>query len=232
MTSTPGLILLYIIFAGIFVVAWLAIGRRYSQADWGPAWLNALDGWLRLFCRIWHRLEFHYLDLPESGPAIVVSNHVSGLDPLLMLCSSRRPLRFMVAKEEYNRLWLKWVLKKAGAISVDRNTRPDKALLKAEEALRRGEVVALFPHGGILERDSDPMRIKKGAVRLAQSTGCNIYPIHVDGMKAKGATIIPVFLPSKASVEIKEVLNCRDRQEKDCNDCLAELINNGTRKCA
>ncbi|MES9927954.1 MAG: 1-acyl-sn-glycerol-3-phosphate acyltransferase, partial [Candidatus Thiodiazotropha sp. 6PDIVS] len=62
-----------------------------NQADWGSIGLNRLDGLNRLFCRYYHRLQPQVLPLPEQGGAVVVSNHISGLDPLLMIASSNRP---------------------------------------------------------------------------------------------------------------------------------------------
>jgi len=106
-----------------------------------------IDGWLRLFCRYYHRLEYEPLPLPERGPALVASNHLSGLDPLLLITASKRPLRFLIAQEEYHRFGLNWLFRAAGCIPVDRKGRPEKALRRAREALQRGEVVALFPHG-------------------------------------------------------------------------------------
>ncbi len=73
---------------------------RHNLTDWGQGWLNVLDGFNRIFCRQFHRLNEVWLDLPEAGPAVVVSNHVSGLDPLLLIASSPRPLRFLIASEQ------------------------------------------------------------------------------------------------------------------------------------
>ena len=66
------------------LIAYWAWRKSLAQhrADWGSGWLNALDGLARIFCRRYHRMNSAVLDLPERGGAIVVANHVSGLDPI------------------------------------------------------------------------------------------------------------------------------------------------------
>ena len=57
---------------------------RANLTDWGRSGLNYLDGFNRIYCRRLHDLGDDSLVLPERGPAILVSNHVSGLDPVLL----------------------------------------------------------------------------------------------------------------------------------------------------
>ncbi|MEO6697390.1 MAG: lysophospholipid acyltransferase family protein, partial [Gammaproteobacteria bacterium] len=132
-----------------------------NQADWGGRWLNRLDGLNRLFCRHYHRLHYTPIRLPDQGCALVASNHVSGLDPLLLIAAARRPLRFVIAREEYQRFGLTWLFRAIGCIPVERERQPGQALRQALRALERGEVVVLFPHGKI-HLDSDPPRKLKG----------------------------------------------------------------------
>src|SRR5688500_11612253 len=108
----------------LLVLAWRRLMRRLeraNKADWGNKWLNRLDGLNRIFCRRFHRLRHGKLSLPEEGGALLASNHVSGLVPLLLIAASRRPLRFMIAREEYERWWLKWLLRAVGCIPVERS---------------------------------------------------------------------------------------------------------------
>ncbi len=185
----------------LFVLATLvAVGLMSARTDWGGPHVNWLDGWTNLLCRYLHRLNSAAIDLPETGPAIVVANHVSGLDPLLLIAASRRPLRFLIASEEYHRPLLHWIFRFAGCIPVDRKGRPEQALRAARRALEQGEVIALFPHGKI-HLDSDPPRpIKGGVVRLAAWTEAQIYPVRIDGVKAQGKILAAPFTPDKVTL--------------------------------
>ena len=91
-----------------------------NGADWGSRWLNRLDGLNRILCRRVHRLKHEPLKLPVSGGVLVASNHVSGLDPLLLIAASPRPLRFLIAREQYQRWWLRWLFRAVGCIPVER----------------------------------------------------------------------------------------------------------------
>lgn len=210
----------------LLLLLWLALLRlnaaclRANGADWGLGWLNRLDGLNRLLCRYYHRLGPVALDLPEKGPAIVVSNHISGLDPMLMLAACHRPLRFIIAREQYDRWWLNWLFRAIGCIPVDREKAPEKALRAAIAKLREGEVVALFPHGKIHLDSEPPRRIKAGAVRLAKITGAPIIPLYISGPRRQGDVILPVFLRAQAVVDPRPPINPDEHGEKH----LLELV--------
>ncbi|MEZ5672820.1 MAG: lysophospholipid acyltransferase family protein [Thiotrichaceae bacterium] len=173
------------------VVGWHT-GQQAHRAEWGHSWLNAVDGLNRLFCQHYHRLQAQPLTLPDTGAAIVVANHLSGLDPMLLLAISPRPLRFLILREEYERFWLKWFFKRIGCIPVDRETRPELALRAALHALQQGEVIAIFPQATFV-RPGESRRLKKGSFWLANQINCAVYPVHIAGIR-RVATIFPAIL--------------------------------------
>ncbi len=216
-----------VVFCSVFlsmVVITIVVCLRANDADWGRGWRNGLDGLVRLFCRYFHRFEYQSIPLPEQGPALVVSNHVSGLDPLLLVTASRRPLRFLIAEEEYYRFGLTWLFRAAGCIPVDRSRRPDIALLQARRALERGEVIALFPHGRI-HLDSDPPRkLKGGVVRLAQWHNCPICPARLDGIRGEGRAAPAVLIRSRARLRSFPPLDCSHLSSDSCLERVREYI--------
>lgn len=209
---------LSLIILGLLMVAVLA-GLCAARADWGGPHLNWLDGWARLICRYLHGLKNQPLALPENGPAIVVANHVSGVDPLLMIAASKRPLRFLIATEQYQRPGMHWLFRLAGCIPVDRKGRPEQALRDARRALEQGEVIALFPHGKI-HLDSDPPRpIKGGVLRLAAWTAAPVYPVRIDGIKGEGKIMSAPFIKDQARLTLFSPLwieqpNCQASLQK------------------
>lgn len=171
------------------------------KTEWNHSWLNYVDGFVRLvFCRYYHRLEFTPIELPAQGSAIVVANHLSGLDPLLLLAASHRPLRFLIAREIYDSIWLNWLYRAVGCISVDRVKRPETALRAALRALQAGEVVAIFPQGKITLPTDPPRKLKRGSLWLAQQAQCPIYPVHIANIRGMGYVIWSVFLPTRATL--------------------------------
>lgn len=203
----------------LLILGWYGMGR-YAGADWGKGWMNRLDGLNRLFCRHYHRLQGECIPLPSEGAAIVVANHLSGLDPMLLIAASPRPLRFIIAAEQYHRRGLTWLFRAVGCIPVARDSRPERAFREALKALQQGEVVAIFPHGGI-HLDSEPhQRLKPGAVRLAELADCPIYPVRLDGMRAQGSIFTAVLLRAHARLSTRPPRPCRQGEGKAC---LAQL---------
>lgn len=184
-----------------------ALCRRAPGAQWDSASVNCLDRLNRAFCRRFHRLDADTVALPDVGPAIVASNHLSGLDPLLMVAACNRPLRFMIAREQYDRWWLRWLFRLMRLIPVERSTNPEKALYAARRALEAGEVVAIFPQGGI-HLDTEPVRFKRGVVLLAALTGAPICPLRIDGVAGAGKTLTAVFQRSRARVRAFAPMTC------------------------
>lgn len=177
------------------------IARRLlaaSRADWGRPWLNVLDGANRIFCRRFHRLHSAQAPLPAHGAALVVANHVSGLDPLLMIAASHRPLRFLIAREQYRRFGLQWLFRAVGCIPVERGGNTHRALAAARRALQRGEVVALFPQGRIHLDHEAPARLKRGIAHLAKLSGAPVVALRIDGVRGAGHTLRAVALRSHA----------------------------------
>jgi 1-acyl-sn-glycerol-3-phosphate acyltransferase len=208
----------------VLVVFAIGAGRRANQADWGSPFLNWLDGINRILCRRFHRLVADPVLLPEHGPALVVANHVSGLDPLLMVAACRRPLRFVIAAEEYRRPGLRRLFDAIGCIPVERSRHPHLALRAARRALERGEVVALFPQGRI-DVDEDPTRpLKGGMAWLSASTGAPVQPLRVTGVRGRGQTLLAVFRRSRARVTAAEPRTCSAAESEECLEGIRAAI--------
>jgi len=203
-----GLLAVFLVIAAWAVRRFLAYCERNSSADWGSRNKNRLAGMLCLFVYRYHHLSYDAIPLPEQGCGIVAANHISGLDPLLLVAASPRPLRFLIAREQYYRFGLTWLFRLAGCIPVEREARPGAAMREALRALDRGDVVALFPHGKIHLNTDPPRNIKGGAVKLAQLSQCLIYPVHINNVKAQGHTLLAIPVPSRARLTVNPAFHC------------------------
>lgn len=186
----------------------LAALARRNGADWGRPWLNRLDGLNRILCRRFHRLQHPPLELPAQGAALVVANHVSGLDPLLMIAASPRPLRFIIAREQYDRWFLRGLFRAIGCIPIGRRGGHRDALAAARRALAAGEVVALFPQGGITTDDDAEAPLKPGVALLAAETGVPVHVLRLEGIRGRGRTLTAVLLRSRAHIYPRGTLLC------------------------
>lgn len=195
------------------------------QVDWGHGWINFLDGFLRLYIRYYHRFQYEPVPIPEQGPALLVANHVSGLDPLLMIAACKRPVRFLIAEEQYHRFGLHWVFKQVGCIPVQRGGRVDKAFRAALKALEAGEVVGLFPEGQIHPSRKSARRLKGGVVKLSQLSGVAVYPMHIDGLLFEGLNVLALLMPNKARLQSFPPIACHELDHDKCMSELTTVIN-------
>lgn len=140
-----------------------------------------LEAGNRLYCRAYHHLELLGENpVPPRGPGIVVCNHVSGLDPLLIQSVTRRVIVWMMAREFYEISLLRPIFQLIEAIPVDRGGRDLAATRAAMRALRNGRIVGIFPEGRIA-RTRRLQPLQTGAALLAMRAGVRVYPAWVDG---------------------------------------------------
>ncbi len=106
-------------------------------------------------------------NIPEEGPALLVANHVSFVDALLISLCASRPVHFMMHETFYRYPLLYPFVKWAGFIEVPA-AKPKKLhqlFLMTQELLRQGEIVCVFPEGGIT-RNGIMMNFRKGIASI------------------------------------------------------------------
>ena len=112
--------------------------------------------------------------VPSSGPAIIACNHLSVLDPLLLVASNHRLISFLVAQEYYELRWLRPWLDRSACIPVRRDGRDLRGLLQARRLLQAGRVLGIFPEGGIAREG-----MQKGLAWLVRASGAPVVPARV-----------------------------------------------------
>jgi 1-acyl-sn-glycerol-3-phosphate acyltransferase len=159
------------------------------------------------FARMYHRLELRSPPrLPRSGPAILVCNHISGLDPVLIQATSRRIITWMMASEYYEIPALTWFFKQVGAIPVDRSGRDLAATRQAMRALDHGNILGVFPEGRI-EPDRSLLPFQTGVAMIAIRKGVDVYPAAIEGTQ-RGLPMVQAFLnPQSAGLAFGERIN-------------------------
>ena len=85
-------------------------------------------------------------NIPKEGSLILAGNHVMAVDPTLVMSSTNRIVHYM-AKEELFKGFHGWLFKKIGLIKIDREKSNVAAILKAEEILKEGGTIGIFPEG-------------------------------------------------------------------------------------
>jgi putative phosphoserine phosphatase/1-acylglycerol-3-phosphate O-acyltransferase len=175
-----------------------------AQAQrWPTLWFNAPPGVPKpvgvepqaVLARLARPELFPWLDLdiggeerfPASGGAVIVANHRSYLDPLLIgLVAARagRPVRFLAKKEVTDAPVVGEIIRTLGVIRVDRGSGDTAPLVEAAAAIRAGELIVVFPQGTIPRGPDffEPVLVgRPGAGRLVLETGAPVVPIGLWG---------------------------------------------------
>lgn len=118
--------------------------------------------------------------VPREGPAIVIGNHASFLDPFIMSSRCRRPIRWLVTQEFYGNPRVHWLLWWFGTIPVGGGRSMVRAYRQIAEVFRRGGCIGVFPEGGIT-RDGAMKPFRNGTAVIAYRLGVPIVPMHIDG---------------------------------------------------
>jgi 1-acyl-sn-glycerol-3-phosphate acyltransferase len=118
--------------------------------------------------------------VPSSGPVILAPVHRSFADFGFTAFCTRRKLFFMTKDSMWERKWLGRLLLYVGAFPVHRESADREALQRAEEVLKRGECLVLFPEG-TRRQGAVIENLMEGAAFLSARTGAPIVPIGIGG---------------------------------------------------
>ncbi|GAH19931.1 unnamed protein product, partial [marine sediment metagenome] len=153
-------------------------------------------------------------NIPQDGPFIIVANHSSLLDPIILGVSIKPKIIFVAAAYLFKIGWLGYLLRKANSIPVQREN-DIKAIKQSLKILQQGGVLGIFPEGGI-DRQKNNLPVRAGAAYLATKVGVPIVPIKIKGadkVLPRGAKFIRSL--NKIEVEIKKPIFCSRHTNKD-----------------
>lgn len=119
-------------------------------------------------------------NLPEQGGALLVSNHISWLDGFIFLLISTRTIRQIAWAGNFKIGWLIRLAEYWGVILITGGPKSIVAgLKKAREALNNGELVVIFPEGGI-SRVGHMQGFKPGLMKILEGTNAPVIPVYLD----------------------------------------------------
>ena len=136
-----------------------------------PEFFMRFLSWLMV--RALYRLKLHGIErhVPDEGAALLVCNHVSYMDALILSASIPRPVRFVMYYRIFNIPVMRWIFRTAKAIPIA-GAREDPAVMQAafdavDAALAEGELVCIFPEGA-LTRDGAIAPFKSGVEKILE----------------------------------------------------------------
>ncbi len=133
---------------------------------------------VELLVRTVYRLHLTGLEnLPEGG-CLLLPNHVSWVDAILLQAACPRPIRFLVYEPIYRNVLFHPIFRLLRAIPITARKAKD-ALREASALIRAGEIVCIFPEGE-LSRTGMLLRLRRGYERIAHAAECPVIPVWLD----------------------------------------------------
>jgi 1-acyl-sn-glycerol-3-phosphate acyltransferase len=190
----------FMVLAAVLAIAWFALGFSIPQLFILAGVLNALVAtyiytlvpeflmrfltWV--FVNLMYRIKVRGLEnIPETGPVLLVSNHVSFMDALVIGGSVRRPVRFVMDHSIFRIPILGFIFRTARAIPIAPAREDPDALQKAfdriDAELADGEVVCIFPEGK-LTRDGEMNEFKRGVEKILERRPVPVIPMALRGL--------------------------------------------------
>jgi len=179
-----------------------------------PEFLMRFLAWILI--NLFYRVRTTGLEnIPETGPAVVVCNHVSFMDPILLGGSIRRPMRFVMYYKIFQLPLLRFFFRHAKAIPIA-SAREDEQLMndafdKVDDELKAGNIVCIFPEGAIT-RDGEVQRFRPGIEKIIARRAVPVIPVSLGRLwgswfsrrKGGGIRKLPGRLFARVPVNIGE----------------------------
>ncbi|GIW78021.1 MAG: 1-acyl-sn-glycerol-3-phosphate acyltransferase [Phycisphaerae bacterium] len=186
--------------------------RSTSTDHESSALIRGLHAINRIWVRGYHRLVVSGdVRFPRRGPVILICNHISSLDPILIQAVVPRPVVWMVAQEYYHLPFLNRLFRVIRAIPVARNGRDTTAMRSALRVLREGHVLGIFPEGRI-STSPEMIRFQEGVGVLALRSQAPVIPIYQSGTSFRKSMVRAIFEPQEvcqtwgSPIHVQEVL--------------------------
>lgn len=123
--------------------------------------------------------------IPDEGPCMLVCNHVSYVDALLLAGAIRRPVRFVMFKPIYDMPMLNYIFRTGKTIPIDSKVRNpaiyERAFVRIREELEAGEVVCIFPEGKLTD-DGEVAEFRPGIEKIVADYPVPVVPMALSGL--------------------------------------------------
>jgi 1-acyl-sn-glycerol-3-phosphate acyltransferase len=149
-----------------------------------PEFLMRFIAWLLIHTV--HRVRgINIAAIPEQGAAVLVCNHVSYMDAIVIMAFSPRPIRFVMDHGIFKIPFLSWIFRTAKAIPIAPAKEDpwlmEKSFVDIAQALHEGDLVCIFPEGR-LTKDGEINEFKGGIMKIIERSPVPVIPLALRGL--------------------------------------------------
>ncbi len=170
--------------------------------------------------------------LPEEGGALIVCNHVSYMDALLLSAICPRLIRFVMEEDYANFKPLQRFYKRAGVIPISANNKSSirAALKSVDEALQNGELVCIFPEGH-LTSDGEIQEFRRGVELILRKASSPVIPMALKGMwgsyfsryKGRACKGVPTRFRAEIEIEASAPIHSTETSLSSLKEVITQL---------
>ncbi len=153
------------------------VGRFLYKLFWALAWV-----FLHLVCRLRVEGREHIAHLPVSEPVLIVSNHLSWCDPLLLGLAFPRRVWFLTKVEAFQWPIVGWIMRHTGQIAVHRGEGDRIALETAVAYLQGSKALVIFPEGTVA-RQERMIAARPGVAVIVARSHAVVVPVALSGAR-------------------------------------------------
>jgi 1-acyl-sn-glycerol-3-phosphate acyltransferase len=182
---------------------------------------------LRIICRLVGPAVFGIRvrgreNVPADGGALVMSNHQSHLDPVLVGLATDRRLNYLARQSLFGFAPFRWLIKSLDAIPLDREGLGLNGLKETLKRLKRGEMVLIFPEG-TRTRDGEVGVFKPGFCALARRANVPLLPVGIEGSFDSWPRSRLLPMPAAIHIQFGAPLEPGEIEQLDDEQLVAEM---------
>ncbi len=199
-----------------------------------PEFLLRFLSWV-LVSSIYRVRTQHTERIPARGPALIVANHVSFVDALVLMAMSPRPIRFVMDVSIFRIPVISWLFRHVKAIPIASAKQDaqlmERAFERVSEALREGHLVCIFPEGRITDT-GELYPFRPGVTRILERDPVSVVPVALQGLwgsffsRKGGAAMSQPFrrgVFSRIGIHVGEPVPATEARPEKLQDIVATL---------
>ena len=195
----------------------------------------------RIIARCVYRVRACGVENLPSGGFLLLPNHITWVDAVVLQLACPRPIRFLIYESIYRRPLMNPFFRALGAIPITQS-KAKQALRGAAEQIRKGEIVCIFPEGE-LSRTGILLRLKRGYELVAHAAEAPVVPVWLDRLWGsifsfyggryfkKFRNTFAIRSPSHSARRFRTTGRISPRCERGCSSWVNPATSSG-RSCA